>query len=292
MNFIPERKNMKKVILFIIMIMMLPVCISAQQLRLPANNAVAGWKQYEKLRLYTRNDLYGHIDGGAELFLELGFKDLLLQKYRKGESEITIEAYRMENTDSALALYLFKCGNETPLSGIPVRHTGDQYQITILKSNYFLLINNFNGDKALQPAMIAFANKTLKNIPAGTPSTIFKILPAENLIKGTEFIIRGQYSLQSFVTLGEGDILQLNGKFFGIAGDYKDTSGAIYTRIIIPYPDAKSAQSAYTNLLTHLDSYLKVVQKSKQSFSFKNTQGKVSKAWFQGQLLHISLYLK
>jgi Family of unknown function (DUF6599) len=275
-------------ILFILLTLV-AIEAQAQQISLPRDNAVPGWTRFEKQRVFVRNDLYGYIDGGAELFLELGFKDLTVQKYHNGTAEITVEAYRMDRTDSALAIYLFKCGKETPIARIPVRNSGDQYQFTLLKGNYFLLINNFGGDKALQPIMIALANAILNNIPAGKPSVLLSNLPAENLIKGSELLIRGQYSLQSIITLGEGDILQLHGTIYGVAGDYKDTSGVTYTRIIIPYPDAKSAQSAYTNLLNHLDPYLKVVQKSGNSFTFKTIKGTVSKAELLGKILEIKL---
>lgn len=284
-------KNLKY-ILSLFAVSMLLVWSHAQELRLPADHAVAGWTLFEKVRHYAQNDLYGYIDGGAELFLELGFKDLTVQKYHKGNSEITLEAYKMESPDAALAIYLFKCGKETPLTGIPVRNTGDQYQLMLLKGDYFLLVNNFHGEKAMMPAMIEFADKTFKNIFAGKLSELFKILPPENLIKGSELIIRGPYSLQSIVTLGGGDILQLQGKIYGVAADYKDERSAIYTKIIISYPDTNAAQSAFTNLLTHLDSYLKVIQKSKDSFTFQNPKNKISKAELHGQILKLSLYLK
>lgn len=281
-----------KYVLSLLAVSILPVWGSAQELRMPADNAVAGWMRFEKVRNYAQNDLYGYIDGGAELFLELGFKDLTIQKYHKGNSEIAIEAYRMESPDAALAIYLFKCGKETPLTGITVRNTGDQYQLMLLKGDYFLLVNNFQGDKAILPAMIEFANKTLKNILTGRPSELFKILLAENIIKGSELILRGPYSLQSLVTLGQGDILQLSGKIYGVAADYKDNRGAAYTRIVISYPDTNAAQSAFDNLLTHLDPYLKVIQKSKDSFTFQNAKGKTSIAELHGQILNLSLYLK
>lgn len=79
----------------------------------PSESAAPGWKKVENLRVFSREDLYGYIDGGAELFLELGFDQLTLQKYRNGASEFAVEIYRMTDPAAATGIYLMKCGKET-----------------------------------------------------------------------------------------------------------------------------------------------------------------------------------
>ena len=90
----------------------------ADELRLPDDSGIPRWSRTGKARHYRGKNLYGYIDGGAELFLELGFQELVLQKYRAGRSELAVEAYRMDSPESALAVYLAKCGKETPAPGL------------------------------------------------------------------------------------------------------------------------------------------------------------------------------
>src|ERR1035437_10095412 len=90
---------------------------------MPAESAASGWKTTDPLRVFTRADLYGYIDGGAELFLELGFDELTLQKYRNGANEFAVEISRMTDPAAATGIYLMKCGKETRDPAFKERHT-------------------------------------------------------------------------------------------------------------------------------------------------------------------------
>jgi hypothetical protein len=228
-------------------------------LEFPADGFVSGWKRPSPLETYAPTALYNVIDGGAELFLEMGFVDLQVQKYACSGSELAVEAYRMENGAAALGIYLLKCSRETPLPGIAARHSGDRFQIALLKDNYFIFINNFNGRKDLLPVMTALAAQLDRSIPAGAPVRELDILPAADQVPGTAVLIRGPYSLQAVYTLGEGDILLLGGKIFAAAAAYREPAGAGYTMIVAPYPDAALARGAFANLRGHLDRYIQVV---------------------------------
>src|SRR4030066_305738 len=99
-------------------------------------------------------NLFDYIDGGAEIFLEFGFDRLLVQDYRKEDSEIGLELFQMESPESALGIYLMKCGAETPIDGVPARNSGDKTQFTILKGATFVHINNPDGRESLLPMMV------------------------------------------------------------------------------------------------------------------------------------------
>ena len=118
----------------------------------------------------------------------------------------------MENEAAALGIYLLKCSKETPLPGIVERHSGDRFQIALLKNNYFIFINNFSGREDLLPVMTTLAKQVGAAIPAGAPVRELDILPAANQVPGTALLLRGPYSLQSVYTLGAGDILLLGGQ--------------------------------------------------------------------------------
>ena len=158
-------------------VLFLPLILFGQELRLPADNLVKGWKKQEKILHFRGKNLFSHINGGAELFLEFGFEELVVQYYRKGEQEIGIEAYRMESPESALGVYLMKCGQESPLAEIPARNSSDRFQYTVVKNNYFLLINNFKGEESLTPVMIAFTKNAVESLPPGKPVELFSLLP-------------------------------------------------------------------------------------------------------------------
>jgi hypothetical protein len=258
----------------------------------PKDNFVKGWLKSGQTLRFTKNDLYGHINGGAELFLEFGFNELLVQRYEKGGEEITLEIYIMDSPDAALGIYLMKCGNETPIKDISIRNSANRYQFVLVKGDYFILVNSFSGNETLIPVMVELTKNTLTVIPQGNPVKLLECLPEENLVAGSERIIRGPYALQPIFTFGKGDIFKLGGKIFGVVGEYNNSKGkAFCTRIIIPYPQKEDALSAYQNLAAKLDPYLKIINKSEKELIFKDYSTKFGKVKLNNNVIEIMISL-
>ena len=268
----------------------------------PPDDVVPGWKTAGPIREFNSNGLYGHIDGGSELFLEFGFDVLRLQKYRDtgGSEEITVETYKMTSPEAALAIYLMKCGPESPVAGIEdkVRHTGDSHQIMLLKGHYFVTVNSFTGNDPVLAVMVRLANRTLEKIPAAAPADLFSLLPLEDRVPGSEMLFRGPYSLEAIFTFGEGDVFLLNNKIFGAAAQYRykkaDPSGAspeIYNRLVIRYPDITSCQKAFSHLTANLDSYIHVQEQRKDHLVFKDYRDKVGIITLKNDCLYIEVNL-
>ncbi|MDZ7264117.1 MAG: hypothetical protein ONB16_05995 [candidate division KSB1 bacterium] len=277
-----------------IMVILIYLCGSIHgvaQLRFPENNFVTGWVKSGQLLRFLKNDLYGYIDGGAELFYEFGFEELQVQNYQREEYEISLEAYRMENATAALGIYLMKCGQETPIEGVDARNSGNKYQINIVKGSYFIQVNSFAGREDLIPAAAELAQQLLASIAQGAQVKIFDGLPKKNLIAGSERIIRGPYSLQSIFTFGEGDIFQLKGKSFGVFGNYRDEDRRGYSQLVIQYPDVAGAQAAFQNLLKNLDPYLRVVAQNDTTFIFQDFEQKFGSAMRQNDRISVRFRL-
>ena len=83
---------------------------------LPADGFRGEWNRVGKYTVFKGANLYGHIDGGAEVFLELGFAHLEVQRYARGEEEeVSVEVYRMDDPAAALGMLVFMLA----LAGIP-----------------------------------------------------------------------------------------------------------------------------------------------------------------------------
>ncbi len=253
----------------------------------PAADFAPGWSLGER-QVFKEGGLFDFIDGGAELFLEFGFRRVLVQRYIKAEAELTLEAYEMTDADAALGIYLMKCGVETPVAGLSVRNTGEPAQLTLLKGRYFFHVNNFGPGPDRLPEMIALARRALEAVPDERPGNSLDRLPVEGLIPGSARLLRGPYALQSIVTLGEGDILSQAGRVIALAGDYRAPDGT-WTLILAPYPDEASASAALANLRAHLDSYLEVTKEKAEGFVFKDFKQKLGTVLRKGKVLEIRL---
>jgi hypothetical protein len=262
------------------------------QARIPSGGFAPGWDQSEKPRVFEGSALFDHIDGGAELYLEFGFRELEVQRYARGDDELVLEIYEMESPESALGLYLMKCGKETPIPGIPARNSSEPAQFTILKARYFIHINNPSGRDDLVPAMTTLSGLALASIPDENARDLAAgLLPPSGLVPGSLILFRGPVGLQSLFTFGEGDILDQKGKIFGVAGTYEGGPEGRYTRIVVEYPDEAAAKDAFSNLSGHLDPYLKVLDRSDSAFVIRDFQEKFGLAQKSGRKIEIRIGL-
>ena len=270
----------------------LAVSLTAAEIVLPGDDFLPGWKRSGLPLTFIKADLFNHIDGGAELFLEFGFEKVSCQRYKKGSAELTLEVYEMELPESALGVYLLKCGRETPFPEIPARNSSETAQATILRGRYFILLDNFSGGAELQPAMIALAKAALAKIPDVPASgRLFELLPPKDRLAGSERLIRGPVVLQPYYTFGEGDILQLEGKIFGAVANYREAPDSVFTRFIIPYPNEGRAGAVYQNLVANLDPYLKILETREGAFVFEDYREKFGLVELKGTTLDIQVNL-
>lgn len=264
---------------------------SASASFVPSPGFSAGWALSSKKLHFVKDGLFNYIDGAAELFMEFGFNDLNVYEYGKDKDTLTLEVYSMESPESALGFYLMKCGKDLQLQGKEGDEESLRYQMPILRGSYFVLINNSHGEKRLLPAMKALAGEVKKSLPAEKALNVFEILPKENLVKDSELMFRGPCALQQIFIFGRGDVLKLQGRIFGYAGDYRGSDGSSYTRLIIPYPDQKAAADAYNNLISSLDSEMTVLSRTDRGFTFSDFEKKYGMARLDGNRLDIKVHL-
>jgi hypothetical protein len=244
---------------------------------LPADGVFPAWKRAESTHVFTGSDLYGYIDGGAEIFLEFGFEQLTVQAYspsapdpkKTTADELKVEIYRMVDPIAATGIYLMSTGRQSPDQAFRERHTLNRFQLTFQHSRYYVVVNNAEGNEKLQPDMIELGRFIAGHLPAEMPIAQDEALPQAGLDKTSVRLIRGPYALQSIYTLGSGDILQLRGELTAVSGSYQDASGR-YTLVLVDYPNEQAARQAFLNVHGNLDPHLKIQEKNERRFVFKD----------------------
>lgn len=258
---------------------------------LPPDGFAPGWKKSGAQRVFASADLYGHINGGAEIFLELGFERLTVQRYEGAAGALAIELYRMSDVTAARGAYLAKRGKESRDPALAERHTANQYQLLVQRERFLLLVNNLAGGGATVSVMVKAANAVTRRLPADMPAKALEWLPRAGLVDGSERILRGPYGLQGVFTLGEGDMLRLGGRLTAVSGDYVGTPAGPYTLIVAAYPTASAATAAFEHIRTHLDPLLKPVGTQAARLVFRDYQGKYGTVTVSGARLEIAVRL-
>ena len=257
----------------------------------PESGFYPGWDQSGNVQRFVPETLFNHINGGAELFNEFGFRELTLQRYARKDTEIALEVYEMDRPESALGVYLMKSGRETKQTGIPARHSGGLYQLMIVHSRYYIQIHNFSGDSAAVQVMKELAVRLIHSIPVDPGVDLLERLPRENRVPGSQWIFRGPYGLQPVFTLGDGDILSQKGEYYGVTGDY-EKEGELYTRIVVFYPNESTAYSAFQYLSDNLDPFLTVLESGPDFMVFQDYESLYGRVHTKNSTLDIVVRLK
>ena len=266
---------------------------------LPPDGFLKAWARSENPRAFTAADLYGHIDGGAELFFEFGFEQLTVQRYKrastgaaasKTEEGFEIELYRMTDTVAAAGIYLMNCGQETPDASFRERHTVNRHQLRFRRDRYYVVLNNLEGGEQLRTVLLDAGRFVASKLPADKPLAIESALPPEGMVKGSLRLLRGPVGMQVIYSLGEGDILQLRRSLTAASADYQDAAGKRML-IRVEYPDERSAADAWAHLQGHLDGYLKVLEKKDRGMVFQDFSKEFGVIRLAGRLLTITVHL-
>ncbi|MCX6551910.1 MAG: hypothetical protein NTY02_13090 [Acidobacteria bacterium] len=258
---------------------------------MPGDGFAGAWKKAGPMKTFTSADLYGYIDGGAEAFLENGFEQLTVQKYRDGANEISVELYRMTDPTAARGIYLARCGKETPDPALKERHTANRHQVLLQRHRYYLMVNNTAGGAANATILPKAAQAVAAQLPADVPVAALNLLPKPGRTTASERLIRGPVGLQAIFTLGDGDILQQNNKVTAVAADYTDAAAGAYTLIIVDYPTPAAAAAAFTYAKGHLDSYLKARTTTAAKLVFEDYEKKFGILTVTGARVEARLHL-
>ncbi len=158
---------------------------------------IPGWVQSGVPRVFKGESLYGHIDGGAELFHGYGFKKLTVYLFRpekagEWEKEIEAELYEMASAKAAFGVFSTKReGGEDRSARIKGEHWISRGQMNLIKGEYYV---NILAPECTEEEIDVFAAALEPLIPAETaaPPAELLWLPGNNLIAGSERHIKGE----------------------------------------------------------------------------------------------------
>lgn len=107
-----------------------------------------------KTESYAGNALFGYIDGGAELYLEYGFKKLGRQEVLYSNEKFVVEIYQMAGPNEAYGVFSvqrFKC---IPVDSLSPNTCLSKYQLQAVAGDCYLNIINETGTPAAQKGSV------------------------------------------------------------------------------------------------------------------------------------------
>jgi hypothetical protein len=178
---------------------------------IPHDDEIAGWFKEDVHRIYKGESLYEYINGGAEIYHEYGFEQVITQDYsnKAGES-LSLEIFEMEDATAAYGIYTFKTGTTGKRISLGNQAVLESYYINLWQAQFVVTISAFSQSEEMQQILITFAEFVCEKLPTGgKPPEIINILPKENKVEGSLKYIEGKIALYNYYHFSGEDIFQV-----------------------------------------------------------------------------------
>lgn len=115
---------------------------------LPDSGAIAGWSLSDVPKTYRGDELFMMIDGGADIYHEYGFAQVIAADYENGNGKsIRVEIYEMESPVAAYGIFSFKSGEEGEALSIGQEALLEDYYLNFRKGDMLVTIIGSDSDE-------------------------------------------------------------------------------------------------------------------------------------------------
>ena len=231
---------------------------------LPTETEILPWKQNGSPALYNKEKLYEYINGGADIFLEYGFNQIVTQNYLFEDKELVVDVYEMQDPESAFGIYSLYRDYNKPVLNVGDDGTRFKYQLVFWQDKYYIVLMGYETDEITQKALLAMAHHVSQRIgvKSQTPPLLNK-LPGQNQVPRSQGYVKGVLGLNTRFFLDQKNILEIDGQNVkAVFATYKSNEEQVHL-FLISYPDDNHARQKH-HLLTNI--FAKKYQKNATSF--------------------------
>lgn len=194
----------------------------------------------------TDKELYDYINGGAELYLQYGFKKLAKRIYKpEKENEIKAEIFDLKEPKNAYGVFSYsKDTNNTEIG------QGGQYiggSLIFWQDRFYVSIFARKEDPQTKEKILALGRKISNAIGTkGSLPSSYHIIPERSVVKGSTFYFHHPAWQNKFHYISHENIFNINQQVKAFITQYKK-QGTKYYLLLLDYPKIKAAKKAYKN---------------------------------------------
>jgi hypothetical protein len=185
---------------------------------LPGPDKLGAWHQVDSARIFIGEDLYTPIDGGADIYFEYGFKQVLAAEFRNNlESSIKLELYEMSGDSAAFGIFSLTSSSYGKKIQMGNEGVFNDYYLMFWKNSFlvYLTASDTASETIAEILTIASSIDIRLGAPGAKPN-LLNYLPTSGLI--SSIYIRGKLSLSSQYIFNTKNIFEINE---GIIGNYQ-----------------------------------------------------------------------
>jgi len=188
---------------------------------MPAEGSLEGWTIKDTIEVYTGDDLFFMINGGADIYLEYGFVQVAQMKFENALAEKDhLEIYEMEDSDAAYGIFSMNSsgkGVEMEMGDASILY---DYYLHFLKGKYYVRCTTSRKEDDNIQSIKDFAGIIEKNITEkGEKPKLLKAFDIEGKDLQKIKYFEGQIALGNIYNFGHGSVAGFNK---GIASKWED----------------------------------------------------------------------
>lgn len=202
---------------------------------------IGGWVRHGAAQAYAGDDLFTYINGGAEIYHEFGFEEVVVQDYRTDQGgTISLEIYRMTDPESAFGIFTFKRSPDGQALDYPDAEAQlEDYYLNLWKGPYLVTLTGFDEEGTTIQGLRDLARALAFRIPeTGQAPNLVSLLPEKDQKLGSVKYFNGPLALFNSHSFAQEDIFSLEQ---GVRGDYVD-GGSLF---IFAYEAPEQARAAF-----------------------------------------------
>ncbi len=177
---------------------------------LPAGDEAEGWTPAGDPMFFHGENLFEHINGGADIYYEYGFVALVTQAYEKEDKAVSIEIYCMDDASAAFGIYSY---NRHPtLSPIEVGSDGTIHSkgLFFWQDKFYADVRQLGSAAILSEEFTALAKAIESKIGAKAERpAIMGLLPGENMLPRSEVYAQSRLAIENQVYIANEDLFRL-----------------------------------------------------------------------------------
>jgi len=147
---------------------------------------------------YDGTSLWGYINGGADVYLEYGFSQLLARKAQADGATYRIDLYRMRDPASAFGIFSISTATCSSGDSLDGRHCISRYQIQAARGDFYLSVANDKGTPEAGRTGLTIARRLLSQIADSDPGipSVFAI-PVLRTLGGSVKFMKGRLGIEN-----------------------------------------------------------------------------------------------
>jgi len=208
------------------------VCAADDSIKnvLPVHGFADGWVMEDKVTFYSKDTLFDHINGEAELYFPYGFEALASATYiYKDDPQLAVVAdvYRMGSLVDAFGIYSNYRKTDAAFVAIGAEGFISSSQLMFYQDMYFVKLQASGTTSLKQEIFLACGRAVLRNLPPGTGQpTELDVLKIPAVVPRSERYIAK--SLLGYAFFHRGVIADaiLEGKRIQVFMTYEDSKDA------------------------------------------------------------------